>query len=146
MGSWVELDAYYPPGTLTPAAALVVALGHLAGARSAYTNPATGELANFWPRGPRGIAPDHDLAARVEHSLAEVPFDAFLAEARERLNPGQRRALLLNVLDAALAQSSNLTEHSQVGALAEALGATPEWLARARELLEQKNDLSIFSQ
>ena len=143
MGSWVELDAYYPPGTLTPAAALVVALGHMAGARSAYANPATGELAGFWPR---GIAPDRDLVARVEYFLAEVPFDAFLAEARERLNPGQRRALLLNVLDAALARSPNLAEHPQVGALAEALGVAPEWLARARELLEQKNDLSIFPQ
>lgn len=31
MGSWAELDANYPPGALTPATALVVALGHLAG-------------------------------------------------------------------------------------------------------------------
>ena len=146
MGSWVELDAYYPPGVLTPAAALVVALGHLAGARSAYADATTGELASFWPRGPRGIAPDRDLAARVERYLAAVPFDAFLAEARERLNPGQRRALLLNVLDAALARSPNPAEHPQVGALAEALGAAPGWLAQARELLEQKNDLSIFPQ
>lgn len=44
MGSWSELDANYPPGTLTPATALVVALGHLASARSVH---ADGRLAAF---------------------------------------------------------------------------------------------------
>jgi len=46
MGSWTELDAIYPPRKLTPATALVVALGQLVGATSVYEGE---RLATFLP-------------------------------------------------------------------------------------------------
>lgn len=101
MGSWAELDADYPPGALTPAAAFVVALGHLAGASSVYANGVDGALAPFFPRS--GLAADRDLLDRAERYLQHVALGDFLAEARERLNPQQLRCLLINLLDAQLA-------------------------------------------
>lgn len=146
MGSWIELDAYYPPGALTPAAAFLVALGHLAGATSAYAHAEAGELAAFWPRGLRGIAPDHDLIARVEHYLSSVPLDAFLTEACARLNTAQRHCLWLNLLDAGLRRTACPEELPYFTALLAGLGAPPEWVARHHLLLDQKNNLAIFPQ
>ena len=144
MGSWTELDAYYPPGTLTPAAALVVALGQLAGARSVYADGAGGALAAFFPR--HGLAADRDLLDRAEHSLQHVALDDFLAEARQRLNPQQLRCLLVNLLDALLASGDEPRVRSRFGLLLEGLGATPEQIEPYRQALQIKNDLSVFPQ
>jgi hypothetical protein len=141
MGSWTELDAYYPPGVLTPGAALVVALGHLAGASSVY---AGGALAPFFPR--HGLVADQDLLERAEHYLRDVPLDDFLSEARERLNPQQLRCLLLNLLDATLAAGARPEESAPLGRLLAGLGASLAQLEPYRQALELKNDLSVFPQ
>jgi hypothetical protein len=144
MGSWTELDAYYPPGRLTPAAAFVVALGHLAGASSVYANGIDGALAAFFPR--HGLAADRDLLERAEHFLNNIALRDFVAEAHERLNPQQLRCLLVNLLDALLASGNDAGTRSRFGLLSEGLGATPEQLAPYRHALEIKNDLSVFPQ
>ena len=144
MGSWVELDAYYPPGTLTPAAAFVVALGHLAGASSVYADGSGGTLAAFFPR--RGLAADRDLLERAEHFLRHVALDDFLAEARQRLNPQQLRCLLVNLLDGLLAAGGDSDTRVRFGVLLEGLGATPDQLEPYLQVLEIKNDLSLFPQ
>ena len=60
MGAWVGLGANYPPGTLTPATAFVVALGHLEGATSVYVDD------------------DHDVLTRAERYLGQIPIEPFL--------------------------------------------------------------------
>lgn len=143
MGSWVELDAIYPPGALTPAAALLVALGHLEGADSVFG--ADGRPAGFLPR--RGIAYDADLLGRAERWLREVPLDAFLAEAAERLGPERRRIVLLNMLDRAAADGTIAPAAAAlIAEVAAALGIPPDELAAYRRTLMLKNDLGAFPQ
>lgn len=143
MGSWTEFDAIYPPGKLTPAAALLAALGRLAGARSVYT--ADGALADFLPR--YGIAYDADLLGRVEGYLSDLPLDAFVAEASERLNRRQGLCLVLNLYDRLLAGGMNLPhEHPLVAALQDALGLDEGTLLSYRDMLRIKNDFSAFPQ
>lgn len=143
MGSWTELDATYPPGVLTPAAALLVALGRLAGARSVYAPD--GGPAAFLPA--RGIAYEPDLLGRAERYMAEVSLDAFVAEAAERLNRRQRLCLLLNLIDRRLAAGDERPErHPLIAALIAALAVDPAELEPLRRALALKNDLSIFPQ
>ena len=92
MGSWSDLDANYLPGALTPATALVVALGRLAGARSAYTD---GQRASFLAP---GFGYDPDLLGRVERYLGEVPLEQFLTEAA-LLSAQQKLVLALRLID-----------------------------------------------
>jgi len=145
MGSWIEFDATYPPGVLTPAAALLVALGHLAGATSVYADGRGGALAGFMPA--RGIAYEPDLLGRAERYLTSVPLEAFAAEAAERLNRRQRLCLLLNLIDRRMAAGHERPEaHPLIALLQTALGVTPADLAPLRQALAIKNDLSIFPQ
>ncbi|MEI7770750.1 MAG: hypothetical protein WCI67_12205 [Chloroflexales bacterium] len=145
MGSWTDYDANYPPGALTPAAALIVALGHLAGATSVYAEGPGGALAGFLP--PRGLAYDPDVLGRAERSLAEVPLAAFAAEAAERLNRRQRLCLLLNLIDRLQCAGDERPEaHPLVALLMSALAIAPAELAPLRQALALKNDLSIFPQ
>ncbi len=144
MGAWSELDAVYPPGALTPGAALVVALAHLHGATSLYDEQ--GRLARFVPDARRGLALDRDLIDRIEPYLARVPFNDFVCEARERLNHQQLRCLALNLLDAALAAGERPEAHPRYRALIEGLGITAEMIDPYRHALGLKNDLSIFPQ
>ena len=146
MGSWTELDANYPPGALTPGSALVVALGHLAGARSVYADGTAGRLADFFPRAGRGLVPDQDLLSRAERYLRGVSIDDFLAEARDRLNPQQMRCLLLNLLDAVLAAGQQPEAHPTYQRILAGLGAAPEQIQPYASALLIKNDLSIFPQ
>ncbi|HEU4321611.1 MAG TPA: hypothetical protein VFS21_00545 [Roseiflexaceae bacterium] len=99
MGSWNDLDAVYPPGALTPATAYVVAFGLLAGARSVHING--GGLAPFLRRWCGAVVPTADLLERAERFLSAVPPEQFLDAAGALLNPEQRHALALAVLDAA---------------------------------------------
>ncbi len=99
MGSWNDLDAVYPPGALTPATAYVVVFGLLAGARSVRASG--GGLAPFLARWCGAIAPTADLLERAERFLGAVPPEEFLDAAGALLNPEQRRALALALLDAA---------------------------------------------
>jgi hypothetical protein len=141
MGTWVELAAYYPPGKLTPATTLVVALGHLAGATSIYDG---GGLAPFFPR--RGIAADRDLLERAEHFIGQVPLDDFLAEARERLNPQQLHCLALNLLDSACAASAPPAAAARLDRLLAGLGITRAAAEQLGVVSALKDDLSIFPQ
>jgi hypothetical protein len=145
MGSWTDYDANYPPGTLTPAAALLVALGHLAGATSVYLGGPGTPLASFLPR--QGIAYEPDLLGRAERYLAEVPLDAFAAEAAARLNRRQRLCLLLNLIDRRQADGDERPDaHPLVSQLQAALDIDPAELTPLRQALALKNDLSIFPQ
>ncbi|NTW02855.1 MAG: hypothetical protein HGA19_16505 [Oscillochloris sp.] len=145
MGSWTDFDATYPPGVLTPAAALLVALGHLAGATSVYIAGPGSPLADFMPR--RGIAYEPDLLGRAERYLASVPLDAFAREAAERLNQRQRLCLLLNLLDRRMAEGDEQPEkHPLIADLISALAVEPTQLTPLRQTLALKNDLSIFPQ
>nr|MCU0495158.1 hypothetical protein [Chloroflexaceae bacterium] len=83
---------------------------------------------------------------RVERYFGQVPLDAFLAEARAILNPQQRRCLLVNLYDAALATGEPPESHPRLGALLAGLGTTAEELQPYRATLAVKNDLSIFHQ
>ncbi len=145
MGSWIEYDAIYPPGTLTPGAVLLVALGHLAGATSVYADGSGYPLADFLPR--RGLAYDPDILGRAERYLGEVSLDAFAAEATERLNQRQRLCLMLNLIDRLQADGYERPEaHPLVARLMDALSVSPAEIAPLRQALALKNDLSIFPQ
>jgi hypothetical protein len=145
MGSWIGLDANYPPGTLTPATAFVVALGHLAGARSVYADDPATRLATFLPR--HGLDYDHDLLTRAERYLREVPLEPFLEEARTLLNPEQKLCLALNLLDAALAQGVVWPgQHPRLSQILEGLGLTAEQLQPYWQALVIKNELCLFPQ
>lgn len=144
MGGWSELDAVYPPGALTPGAALVTALAHLHGATSLYDE--NGNLARFVPDVRRGLALDRDLLDRIEQYLARVSFDDFVHEARERLNHQQLRCLALNLLDAVLAAGERPEAQPRYRALIEGLGITAEMIDPYRHALVLKNDLSVFPQ
>jgi hypothetical protein len=140
MGSWSELDANYPPGALTPATALVVALGHLAGATSTYEE---GRLAPFLPA---GIGYDADLLGRVERYLGEVPLDQFLADAAALLAQGQKLVVVLQLLDRQLAAGDPSTHRGLVEQIIAGLGVDADLLASHRATLALKNDLSLFPQ
>jgi hypothetical protein len=145
MGSWAGLDANYPPGTLTPASAFVVALGHLAGATSIYTDAAAPRLATFLPR--YGLDYDHDLLVRAERYLREVTVEQFLDEAWTLLNPEQKLCLALNLLDATLAQGvARPGDHPRLAQILEGLGMTAEQLQLYWRALAIKNDLGLFPQ
>jgi hypothetical protein len=145
MGSWAGLDANYPPGTLTPATALVVALGHMAGATSVYADAATTRLAVFLPR--HGLDYDHDLLTRAERYLREVMVEPFLDEARALLNPEQKLCLGLNLLDVAQAQGVvRLGDHPRLAQILEGLGLTTGQIQPYWRTLAIKNDLRLFPQ
>jgi hypothetical protein len=145
MGSWVGLDANYPPGTLTPATAFVVALGHLAGAKSVYVDDTATRLAAFLPW--HGLDYDHDLLTRTERYLGQVAVEQFLDEARRLLNPEQKLCLALNLLDAVLAQGViRPGDHPHLAQILEGLGATAEQLQPYWHALAIKNDLGLFPQ
>jgi hypothetical protein len=62
------------------------------------------------------------------------------------LNTAQRYCLWLNLLDAGLRHTACPEELPYFTALLAGLGAPPEWVARHRLLLDQKNNLAIFPQ
>lgn len=138
MGSWTDLDANYPPGALTPAAALIVALGLAEGAGSVYT---AGGGPAHWVPPALGATPE--LLARAEPHLRAGGPDAFLAEARERLALQQRLALLANVIDRA---GPGPAGQALIERLRRGLGVPEDMLAPIRHALALKNDLSLFPQ
>ncbi|HMQ31314.1 MAG TPA: hypothetical protein PKD53_11330 [Chloroflexaceae bacterium] len=140
MGSWTELDATYPPGALTPATALVVALGHQAGAASVY---AEGRPAPFLPA---GLGYDPDLLGRAERYLGEVPLEQFLAEARALLTAHQKLVLALQLSDRQLAAGDPPQGRALVGRIVAGVGADADALAGHLATLALKNDLARFPQ
>jgi hypothetical protein len=140
VGSWAELDANYPPGTVTPATALVVALGHLAGATSVYADN------GHAPFLPAGLSYDADLLGRAEHYLAEVPLDGFLAAAAALLSARQKLVLMLQLLDRQLAAGDPAAGRALLERIAAGLGVEAEALAPHRGTLALKNDLGLFPQ
>ncbi|MEN9937822.1 MAG: hypothetical protein RLZZ387_4401 [Chloroflexota bacterium] len=143
MGSWAELDATYPPDSLTPAAGFVAALGRLAGAKSVYRAEPGGGLAEFLPR--HGIDYDMDLLTRAERSLRDAPDDTLLAELAGLLNQGQKLCLALTLVGRAACG-----EHAAHPAFAEmavaALGLSAQELDAARRTPGLASDLSVFPQ
>lgn len=137
MGSWTELDAYYPPDALSPAAAYLVAFAHLYGLDAISSGD--GHVHPRLARRSHGIVPTADVLARATHWLAQP--DAFLAQVGRTLNPQQRRCLALNLLDAALDEELPLP-----AGLLEALGCDLGAFREALALLDAKNDRSIFPQ
>lgn len=137
MGSWTDLDADYPPGALTPATALVVALAHIAGAaHDADTALALLPELGFIP----------DLRERIARYLHEVPLEAFLAEARTLLAPRQKHAIALRLHAAhraagAPAERTVLLEHIIAG-----LGLDRNDLAADQGDPARSNDLELFPQ
>lgn len=145
MGSWAELDAVYPPGTLTPATAFVVALGHLAGAMSVYADASASRLADWLPR--QGLSYDHDLLQRAERYLGEVSVEQFLDEARVLLHREQKLCIALNLLDRGLAAGhTRPTDQGVFAQLLEGLGLTAEQIQPYSPALVLKNDLAMFPQ
>ena len=140
MGSWIELDANYPPGALTPATALVVALCHLVGATSVY---ADGRLAPFLPD---GLGYDADLLGRAERYLDEVSLEQFLAEAAALLSPRQKLVVALQLLDRQLAAGDRADQRALLNQLLAGIGANADALARHRATLALKNALELFPQ
>ncbi len=140
MGSWAELDANYPPGTLTPATALVVALGHLAGASSAAAGGGPTALL------PAGISLTADLRSRSERYLAEVPLEQFLEQARALLSPRQRLIVALQLLDAQLAAGDPPWQRAMLSRLIAGLEVDSDTLSGHRATLALKNDLESFTQ
>lgn len=140
MGSWAELDAIYPPGALTPAAALAVALSHQVGATSMYVG---GRAAPFLPA---GLGYDADLLSRAERYLAEVPLEQFLAEARELLSARQKLVVALQLIDRQLAAGDPPAGRALVGRLIAGIGADADAVTAHRGTLALKNDLAIFPQ
>lgn len=139
MGSWAELDAVYPPGALTPGAALVALVGHVLGMGSVYG----AEGPAGWL--PRGLAYDRDLLARAERYLAELPLAQLLAEAAALLQPRQKLVAALNLIDAQQLAGDPAAEARAAQILA-GLGADAEQLAAHRRTLALKNDLALFPQ
>lgn len=144
MGSWSELDAVYPRGALTPAAALVACLGHLEGAASVYREgPPVGRTAAWLPR---GLGYDPDLLSRAERYLAGVPLDQLLEEARDLLTPRQRLVLALNVTDRQLARPDESERAARAAALIAGLAPDPDELVAHTRTLALVHDLSVFPQ
>ncbi len=145
MGSWTEFDATYPPGVLTPASALLVALGHLAGVSSIYADGQSGPLADFMPR--RGIAYEPDLLGRAERYLGSVELESFAQEAAQRLNHRQKLSLLLNLCNRRMAEGDERPEtHPLIALLMQRLEISREELLPLRQTLSLVHDLSIFPQ
>jgi hypothetical protein len=140
MGSWTELDANYPSGTLTPATALVVALGHLAGVTSVY---AEGRHAAFLPS---GLGYDLDLLGRAERYLGEVPVDQFLVEAAALLSSRQKLVVALQLLDQQLAAGDPPERRALLTQLISGIGADRDALAAHQATLALKNALELFPQ
>jgi hypothetical protein len=140
MGSWSDLDANYPPGTLTPATALVVALGHLTGAGSAY---ADGQRASFLPL---SLGCDPDLLGRVERYLGEVSLEQFLAEARGLLSARQKLVVALQLIDRQLAAGDPPERRPMLAQLIGGIGVDSDALGAHRATLALKNELELFPQ
>ncbi|MCS6883517.1 MAG: hypothetical protein RMK84_16270 [Oscillochloridaceae bacterium] len=140
MGSWTELDAIYPPGKLTPATALVVALGRLEGATDIYEGE---RLAAFLPP---GLSYDADLIGRATRYLTEAPLEQFFAEAQALLSPRQRLVIALHVLDRALALGDTPARRERAAQIIAGIGADGDALAAHRPTLALKNDLGAFTQ
>ncbi|MFV9507833.1 MAG: hypothetical protein AB4911_25065 [Oscillochloridaceae bacterium umkhey_bin13] len=140
MGSWTELDANYPPGSLTPATALVVALAHLAGTRQIIVN---GTRATFLPL---GLAYDTDLLERVRRYLNEVALEDFLAEAQRLLSARQRLGIALQLHAQQLAAGNPLEHHPRLNQLCTGLGVSEPELAPHRVTLALTHDLGCFAQ
>jgi hypothetical protein len=140
MGSWTELDANYPPDALTPATALVVALGHLRGAYEVLERDGLTDVL------PSQLGRSPDLVRRARHYLAEVPLEAFLAEARALLSTQQQLVLSLQVLDVHLAHGAAPTQRARLDQLLAGILADPGALEPHRATLALKNELRIFPQ
>lgn len=145
MGSWLGMDARYPAGTLTPATAFIVALGHMAAATSVYARSGETSLADWLPR--HGPDYDHDVLVRAERYLGKLSLEHFLEEARGLLHPEQKLCLALNLLDIALRNTKTRPqEQARFVQLVEGLGLSLEQLQPYWLTLTIKNDLGMFPQ
>jgi hypothetical protein len=144
MGSWGELDANYPEGSLTPATALILGLAHLRKERSVYA--ATGGPAAWLPvRQLDGISPAQ--LERAERLLTSLSFEEFLARAAELLWPRQRQAMLLMLCNHVLAEGGRRPDqHPIILALLSAFELDLHWLEQHLPALRLLNDYAAFPQ
>jgi hypothetical protein len=140
MGSWTELDANYAPDGLTPAAALMIALGHLVAAQSLVED---GRLTAWLP--PQlGRSPD--LLRRATHYLCEVALTDFCAEARALLSAQQQLVLGVQLLDVHLALGAPPPQRARLDQLLAGILDDASALEPHRATLALKNELRIFPQ
>jgi hypothetical protein len=137
MGSWTDLDADYPPGALTPATALVVALANIAGA----AHDADAAIA-LLPE--LGFIPG--MRERVARYLHEVPLETFLAEARTLLAPRQKQAIALRLHDAHRAAGAPAERTLLLEQIIAGLGAAPNKLTADHGAPVRTSDLELFPQ
>lgn len=147
MGSWAELDAIYPEGTLTPGTALVVALGYVSGATSVYADRETGILAPFLTKQHLDRILSNDICKRAEVYLQERPRDTFLTEANRLLTRKQKLSILLTMLDAALARGVASPQTQPLfQQFFQAFDIGEEQLRPHLECLMLKNNADLFPQ
>jgi hypothetical protein len=147
MGSWVELDAIYPEGKLTPATAFVVALGHMVGAESVYSDRETRTLAPFLTRSGVTSILSADVLRRAEDYLQERSLATFLEEANLLLITKQKLSILFNMIDLALEQGIAAPEtHPRFTQFLRAFGISVEQIQPYVQGLALKRNLELFPQ
>ncbi|NJK81164.1 MAG: TerB family tellurite resistance protein [Chloroflexaceae bacterium] len=147
MGSWDELDARYEPDGLTPALAFVVAMTHMAGADDVYLREEEGSLGAFLPRNGLGTMTYNELFERALAYLNRTTIDQFLAEAPPLLNQEQKLCILINMLDAALADGDYAPQEKDIFVRTrEAFAIAPDVLQPYIDCIHLKHNLGLFQQ
>lgn len=145
MGSWGELDAHYPAGSLTPATALIISLAYLRKERTVYADDGRGPAAWIPIQRLDGISPDQ--LERAEQLLTGLSFEEFLERAAALLWPRQRQALLLMLCNHVLAEGGRRPEqHPVILALLAAFELDINWLGQHLPALRLLNDYAVFPQ
>jgi|HigsolmetaAR202D_1030399.scaffolds.fasta_scaffold00012_101 hypothetical protein len=145
MGSWGELDADYPAGSLTPATALILALAYLRKESTVYA--ADGRSPAAWLPVQRldGVSPAQ--LERAEGLLTSLTFEEFLERAAALLWPRQRQALLLMLCNHVLVEGGRRPEqHPVIQALLGAFELDRAWLEQHLLSLRLLNDYAAFPQ
>lgn len=147
MGSWGELDARYEPGKLTPAVAFIVAMTHIAGADGIYLEEEEGSLPAFLSKHGLGALSYDALLDQAEAYLEGASLEQFLEEASTILNHDQKLCILLNMINAALADGMLAPEeHDLFKRFLQAFNIAEDEIKSYLKSLYIKNNLTLFPQ